>query len=68
MGLTDEPVKLFRNLPSVIVCSASEPFHGLFHAIRPEEESTSATTGRSEGRLTCPSFEPAERALGPDWI
>jgi len=41
--LADEPVKLFGDLPSVSVCGASEPFHGLGHAIRPEEVSSLAT-------------------------
>jgi len=32
--LADESVKLFGDLPSVSACGASEPFHGLVHAIR----------------------------------
>jgi len=35
--LADESVKLFGDLPSVSACGASEPFHGLVHAIRPGE-------------------------------
>jgi hypothetical protein len=35
--LADEPVKFFWDPPSVSICGASEPFHGLVHAIGPEE-------------------------------
>ena len=33
--LADESVKLFGDLPSVSICSASKPFDSFIHAIRP---------------------------------
>ena len=38
----NESVELFWDLPPVRICGASEPFHGLVHAIRPEEVSSLA--------------------------